>query len=92
MANRARYSSWVSADEVKQAYRRMQKQVLEGRNSLPDAKTFEVARFVWEQERQHQSTGRRGPYCVSGGTKSIREINLRTTVTSARISSALRRQ
>jgi hypothetical protein len=45
---------WVSADEVKQAYRRMQKQVLEGRNSLPDAKTFEVARFVWEQERQHE--------------------------------------
>lgn len=30
----------------------MQKQVLEGgRNRLPDLKTLEVARFVWERER-----------------------------------------
>jgi hypothetical protein len=46
-------SPWVSAEEVEQAYRRMQGQVFKGRRRLPDSKTLEVARFVWEQDWQH---------------------------------------
>lgn len=46
-------SPWVSAEEVARAYRRMQEQVLEGRYRLPEAQTFKVARFVWEQERRN---------------------------------------
>jgi hypothetical protein len=44
---------WVSAEEVERAYRRMQAQVFKGRRRLPDSKTLEVARFVWEQDWQH---------------------------------------
>jgi hypothetical protein len=45
---------WVSAEEVTRAYKRMQKQVLEGRNRQPKPKTLEVACFVWEAERRHE--------------------------------------
>lgn len=44
-------SPWVSAEEVSRAYKRIQDQVIEGRKRLPDPKTLEVTRFVWEQER-----------------------------------------
>ena len=47
-------SPWVSAKEVTRAYKRMQKQVLEGRNRQPEPKTLEVACFVWEEERRHE--------------------------------------
>jgi hypothetical protein len=29
----------------------MQRRILEGRNRLPEPKAFDIARFVWEQER-----------------------------------------
>src|SRR5215211_6530994 len=45
---------WVSAEEVTRAYKRVQKQVLEGRNRQPKPKTLEVACFVWEEERWHE--------------------------------------
>jgi hypothetical protein len=45
---------WVPAEEVARAYKRMQKQVLEGRNRQPSSKTLEVACFVWEEERRHE--------------------------------------
>lgn len=46
-----RISSWASAKEVSQAYKRTQEQVLgEGRNRLPNPKTLKVGRFVREQE------------------------------------------
>jgi hypothetical protein len=47
-------SPWVSAEEVTRAYKRMQKQVLEGRNRQPKPETLEVACFVWEEERRHE--------------------------------------
>jgi hypothetical protein len=47
-------SPWVSAEEVTRAYKRMQKQVLEGRNRQPKPKTLEIACFVWEEERRHE--------------------------------------
>ena len=47
-------SPWVPAEEVARAYKRMQKQVLEGRNRQPSPKTLEVACFVWEEERRHE--------------------------------------
>src|SRR5918997_2166383 len=43
--------AWLPAEEVERAYRRMQRQILPGKNRGPDPKTLEVARFVWEQER-----------------------------------------
>jgi hypothetical protein len=47
-------SPWVSAEEVTRAYKRMQKQIVEGRNRQPEPKTLEVACFVWEEERRHE--------------------------------------
>jgi hypothetical protein len=47
-------SQWVPAEEVTRAYKRMQKQVLEGRNRQRNPKTLEVACFVWEEERRHE--------------------------------------
>jgi hypothetical protein len=47
-------SPWVPAEDVTRAYKRMQKQVLEGRNRQPKPKTLEVACFVWEEERRHE--------------------------------------
>jgi hypothetical protein len=44
---------WLPEVEVSRAYRLMQQQILEGRNRLPDPKTLEVARFVWEQQRRN---------------------------------------
>jgi hypothetical protein len=47
-------SPWVPAEDVTRAYKRMQKQALEGRNRQPKPKTLEVACFVWEEERRHE--------------------------------------
>jgi hypothetical protein len=44
---------WLPEKEVSRAYRLMQQQILTGRNRLPDPKTLEVARFVWEQWRRN---------------------------------------
>lgn len=49
-------SPWVPAEEVSRTYRRMQKQVLEGRNRLATPKTLGVARFVMEQTRLNGGT------------------------------------
>src|SRR5215211_7562755 len=47
-------SPWVPAEEVTRAYKWMQKQLLEGRNTQPKPKTLEVACFVWEEERRRE--------------------------------------
>jgi len=51
MADTTYYPPWLPAEEVSRAYRLMQRQILGGRNRLPEPKAFEIARFVWEQER-----------------------------------------
>lgn len=45
--------TWLPEEEVSRAYRLIQKRFFAGRIRLPDPKTLEVARFVWEQERQN---------------------------------------
>ncbi len=42
---------WLPAEEVARIYRRMQGQIVSGKNELPKPRALEVARFVWEQER-----------------------------------------
>lgn len=42
---------WTAVEDVALAYKRMQQRVIEGRNRLPGSKTFEVAHFVWKQDR-----------------------------------------
>jgi hypothetical protein len=45
---------WLPEEEVSRAYRLVKRQIRKGRNRLPDPKTVEVARFVWEQERRNE--------------------------------------
>ncbi len=44
---------WLPAEEVSRAYRLMQDRILEGKIRLPETKTLEAARFVWEQQKLH---------------------------------------
>jgi hypothetical protein len=46
--------SWVPAEDVLLAYKRMQQGAIGGRNKLPGQKTCEVACFVWEQDRLNE--------------------------------------
>ena len=42
---------WLPPEEVLRAYALMRRRMFEGRIRVPDPKTLEAARFVWEQER-----------------------------------------
>jgi hypothetical protein len=54
--------AWVPADEVKEAYRAHQQALLaEQASPKTQERAFEVAKFVWEEEREH---GERPPWPV----------------------------
>jgi hypothetical protein len=80
----------ASEKEVKQAYMRMQKQVLgEGRNELPAPKTLEVGRFVGEQEMLNGNKRPKWPDLFKLWNKEQPEYPFKSYATYAHTSHAM---